>query len=296
MKRFRPTRPSSISLSRLLPNIVTLLALCAGLTAIRFALQERWEMAVAAILVAAVLDGMDGGVARLLRTSSQFGAELDSLSDVIAFGVAPAMVIFLWSTQILGNIGWFPPLTLTVCCALRLARFNSRLDNPNQSSWMRLFFVGIPAPMGGALALLPVIITLAIPEANKLFNHPAMVSCWTLVVAFLMVSTWPTFSSKGRRVPQPALVPLLLGVGLVIAFFIALPWYTLLGLELFYLGTLPVSAYHATRLRRRDAHAKQEETLDQTQTQEQQRIPDPATLTKSQEINGKGTGPYSGSG
>lgn len=245
----------SLSVNLLVPNIVTTLALCSGLTAIRFALQERWELAVIAILVAAVLDGLDGRVARLLRASSSFGAQFDSLSDVIAFGVAPAVVIYLWSTQGLGNVGWVPSLALAVCCALRLARFNSQLEISDRPAWTKLFFTGIPAPAGGALALLPMVATFAVPASAPLVAHPVAVALWCIAIAYLMVSTIPTFAMKGGRIPTRALLPLLMGVGLVAALLLTAPWLTLLGLAVVYLALIPVSARKAGSLRRREPPA-----------------------------------------
>jgi len=250
IRRFRRRR--SLSVNLLLPNIVTTLALCAGLTAIRFAIQERWELAVIAILVAAVLDGLDGRVARLLRASSSFGAQLDSLSDVIAFGVAPAVVIYLWCTQSLGNVGWIPSLALAVCCALRLARFNSQLEIPDRPAWTKLFFTGVPAPAGGALALMPMIASFAVPSAAVVMANPVLVAIWTMAMAYLMVSSIPTFSMKGGRIPQRALVPLLLGVGLVAALLLTAPWFTLLAMVAIYLGLIPMSLRKAHAMRSRE--------------------------------------------
>ncbi len=150
---FRPKREriKGQSFNRMIPNILTMLALCAGLTALKFGLEEKWEAAVISIVVAAVLDALDGRVARLLRGTSKFGAELDSLSDFIAFGVAPALLLFLWTMKEAGPIGWVPVLLFSVCCALRLARFNTNMDGPEPPSWARNYFIGVPAPAGGGL-------------------------------------------------------------------------------------------------------------------------------------------------
>ena len=146
--RRRNRRLRELPVNSLIPNILTVLALCAGMSAIRFAMQDKWELAVAAIIVAGILDGLDGRMARLLKGATKFGAELDSLSDFIAFGVAPALVISLWSTEVLGGIGWIAGLAYSTCCALRLARFNTALDDPDRPAWASYFFTGMAAPAG----------------------------------------------------------------------------------------------------------------------------------------------------
>ncbi|MBT3535221.1 MAG: phosphatidylcholine/phosphatidylserine synthase, partial [Rhodospirillaceae bacterium] len=156
--RRRNRRLRELPVNSLIPNILTVLALCAGMSAIRFAMQDKWELAVAAIIVAGILDGLDGRMARLLKGATKFGAELDSLSDFIAFGVAPALVIYLWSTEVLGGIGWIAGLAYSTCCALRLARFNTALDDPDRPAWASYFFTGMAAPAGACMVLLPMAI------------------------------------------------------------------------------------------------------------------------------------------
>jgi len=156
MQRSPMTRLRDQSFNRLIPNILTLLGLCAGMTAIRLALVERWELAVAAIAVAAVLDALDGRIARLLDTSSKFGAELDSLADVVGFGVVPGLLLYIWTMHDAGGIGWAVTLLFAVCCSLRLARFNTKLDNADLPAWTGRFFVGVPAPAAAGLALTPM--------------------------------------------------------------------------------------------------------------------------------------------
>ena len=163
----RNRRLRDLPVNSLIPNILTVLALCAGMSAIRFAMQEKWELAVAAIIVAGILDGLDGRMARLLKGATKFGAELDSLSDFIAFGVAPALVIYLWSTEVLGGIGWIAGLAYSTCCALRLARFNTALDNPDQPAWTSYFFTGMAAPAGACIALLPIAVSFQIGDRDR---------------------------------------------------------------------------------------------------------------------------------
>jgi CDP-diacylglycerol--serine O-phosphatidyltransferase len=223
----------------LIPNILTVLALCAGMSAIRFALLERWEAAVAAIAVAAVLDGLDGRMARLLKGATKFGAELDSLSDFIAFGVAPGILIFLWSTQELQGLGWIASLAYSTCCALRLARFNTALDDPDRPAWAGLFFTGVAAPAGAALAVLPMMLSFqfeAIP-----INAPPIVALWLLFVGFLMVSQVPTFSFKRVRVRRELVLPTLLVVGLMAAVMVSYPWFVLSAITIAYLTSIPFS-------------------------------------------------------
>ncbi|MGQ9368608.1 CDP-alcohol phosphatidyltransferase family protein [Azospirillum sp. ST 5-10] len=260
-RRRRPRRPhprlKGLSLNHLLPNVLTVLALCAGLTGIRFAMQERWEPAVIAIMIAAVLDALDGRIARLLNGQSKFGAELDSLADVISFGVAPALTIYLWALDGAGSLGWIATLAFPVCAALRLARFNSRLGAPDLPPFAFNYFTGIPAPAGAGLALLPLIAGFATdPEVT---GHPVLVVPWMLGMGGLMISTIPTFSLKGLRVPQRLVVPALVGVGLLAAFLVSQPWWTLTALGLAYLATLPFSVAQFRKLQRAAALMKESE-------------------------------------
>jgi CDP-diacylglycerol--serine O-phosphatidyltransferase len=236
------------SINRLIPNMLTVLALCAGLTSIRFALDQRWEMAVFAIVIAAVLDGLDGRIARLLDSTSKFGAELDSLSDFVSFGVAPAILLYYWTLQGAGGAGWVISLLFGVCVALRLARFNTRIDNADLPAWTSRFFVGVPAPAGAGLSLMPIAATLEFGPGFA--NSPIFVGITTVAVAALMVSRLPTFSMKRVRVPHHLVVPTLLGVGLLAAVLVTNPWLTLLGLAIVYLSTIPVSILSYRRLER----------------------------------------------
>ena len=183
-RRFRrKQRPTAQTFNRLIPNIVTVGALCAGLTGVRFAITEKWEFAMVAILVAAVLDALDGTIARFLKAASNFGAELDSLSDVVAFGVAPGLIIYFWSLSTVGGFGWAAALFFAVCCALRLARFNSTLET--RPAYAYSFFIGVPAPAGALLALLPLVVSQEFGQG--FYGHPAVTGPWIVVVALLMV-------------------------------------------------------------------------------------------------------------
>lgn len=250
---FRPRRPRipSLSINTLIPNILTLLALCAGLTSIRFGLHAKWEQAVIAIMLAAILDGLDGRVARLLQGTSKFGAELDSLSDFVCFGVAPAMLLYLWTMQGAGGFGWAMVLLYTVCCALRLARFNTMLGNPDPPAYAYNFFTGVPAPAAAGLVLLPMVASFEVK--GGFFSSPSLVSLFLMGVSFLMVSTVPTYSFKKVRVPHRWVLPMLLVVGVLTAFLVTEPWLTLAVLGCIYLGMIPFSVRGFRRLREQAA-------------------------------------------
>ncbi|MCA1907209.1 MAG: CDP-diacylglycerol--serine O-phosphatidyltransferase [Magnetospirillum sp.] len=264
----RPPKLPGLSINTLIPNILTVLALCAGLTSIRFALHGKWEHAVVSIVLAAILDGLDGRVARLLQGTSKFGAELDSLSDFVSFGVAPAMMLYFWTMQGAGGFGWALVLLFTVCCALRLARFNTMLGNADLPPYAYNFFTGIPAPAAAGIVLLPMVASFEFGEA--FFARPAVVSVFLLGVAFLMVSTIPTFSFKKVRIPNAWVLPVLLVVGLLAAFLVTEPWLTLVVLGFVYLGMIPFSIRAFRRLKRQaesvttapvDGHSDENATL-----------------------------------
>jgi CDP-diacylglycerol--serine O-phosphatidyltransferase len=240
----RRHRLRDYSINRLIPNMLTVFALCAGLTGIRFALLERWEHAVIAILIAAVFDALDGRIARLLDSSSKFGAELDSLSDFVSFGVAPAMIMFLWSTHEVKGIGWALTLAFSACMALRLARFNTKLDNADLPAWTSRFFTGVPAPAGAGLVLMPLIAWLEFEIA--FLRAPAFVGIFLVVVAGLLVSRLPTFSFKRVRVTQAWVLPTMTVVVVYASLLVSVPWATLFFTLLIYLCTLPV-AYRTHR-------------------------------------------------
>ena len=246
MLRRRAPRLKGLSINHLLPNLLTVLALCCGLTAVRFALLEQWQAAVAAIMVAGVLDGLDGRVARLLGGGSKFGAELDSLADFLSFGAAPAVVVYTWAAHDLGSFGWTCSLFLAVCAALRLARFNTALDDPDKPAFAYNYFVGVPAPAGGGLALLPMMIAFEWPDGP--FRSAALTSAWMVVIGLLMVSKFPTYSFKKAKIPHAWVLPTLVGAGLFTAALFNAPWLTLTALGLLYLGMFPFSYRSFRRL------------------------------------------------
>jgi len=247
-RRFR-----AIPVRILVPNLITLLALCAGLTAIRLAFENRLEWALAAIVFAAALDGIDGRIARLIKGQSRFGAELDSLADFVNFGCAPGLIIYLWSLHELGNVGWIAAMVFAICGALRLARFNVMGDDPNRPLWAANFFTGVPAPAGAIIAMLPIYVTLlGGPRAA-----PVVTLLYTLAIAFLMVSQLPVFSGKrvGKRVEPEMVLPLFVVVVLFFALLIAYPWWVLSIGTVVYLACLPLGWFTHQDYRRKDAAA-----------------------------------------
>ncbi|MFA5040473.1 MAG: CDP-diacylglycerol--serine O-phosphatidyltransferase [Bdellovibrionales bacterium] len=230
-----------LPLTRLLPNTLTLFSLCSGLTGIRFALQERWEYAVYAIMIAAAFDVLDGRVARMLNIASKFGAELDSLSDAISFGVAPGFIMYEWTLKNAGSIGWFAVLIFAVCCALRLARFNTMLEDHSLPQWTKRYFTGVPAPAGAALGLLPLVFFLEFGVGTQI--PPAAWALWMFLIGGLMVSRLPTFALKGWRIERLWVAPLFVGV---VAFGAGLITNTLLTYSItgaLYMIFLPFSWY-----------------------------------------------------
>ncbi|HVT50248.1 MAG TPA: phosphatidylcholine/phosphatidylserine synthase [Dongiaceae bacterium] len=234
------------SINRLIPNMLTLFALCAGLTSIRFALDQRWEHAVLAILAAAIFDALDGRIARLLDASSKFGAELDSLSDFVSFGVGPSVVLFLWTMQDVKSIGWALTLLFSAGLALRLARFNTKLDNADLPAWHSRFFTGVPAPAAAGLVLMPLIAWLEF--RLDFLRSPLLVGPVMLAVAGLAVSRIPTFSFKRLKITQALVLPTMIAVAVVIALALAEPWATLLLVLGAYLCCMPLSISTHRRL------------------------------------------------
>ena len=231
--------------ARLLPNALTILALCAGLTAIRDAIAGRWQNAVIAVLVAAVLDGLDGRIARLLKAQSRFGAELDSLADIASFGIAPALIIYLSALSGLGPFGWAAALIYAVCSALRLARFNATLDTPGPT-WSKRFSVGVPAPAAACLALTPLVAGFEMDLTGPVTGP--LVALWLVTVAGLMISQIPTLSSKSIRLAPRMFAPALLAISVVGAVFASAPWWTFLMLSVMYLGFIPVTIAWSRRM------------------------------------------------
>lgn len=251
MKAAGRQRLRGLHINRMIPNILTLLAVCAGLSAIRFALVDRFDLSALAVLVAAVLDGLDGRIARILKGSSKFGAELDSLSDFVSFGVAPALTLYLWAMQDAGRLAWFLVLFYSICAALRLARFNTALEDPNPPAWTRNYFTGVPSPAAAGLVLLPLVLAHLFGDA--LFRHPEVVGVFLVGVGILMVSSIPTFSGKKFRIHPRWVLPLMLFIGLGAASLVSVPWWTMAVLLVGYLVTIPFSVRSYRALQKRDS-------------------------------------------
>jgi len=237
----------AISIRTILPSVVTLFAFMAGLTSVKFGLAGKWELAVAAVIAAGVFDGLDGTVARLLKSTSRFGAELDSLSDVVAFGVAPAILLYLFILKDLDRLGWAVALIYASAMALRLARFNARLDDDSQAKKTSSFLTGIPAPMGAGLLLAPLMLEFAYSE-KVLAGYALPVAAYALLIALLMVSTLPTLSLKALRVPREWFIPALLVIAAVFTGLFARPWVVLLVIGAVYLAGMPFT-YSAKKKR-----------------------------------------------
>lgn len=235
----------TLPLLHLLPNLITLIGLCAGLSSIRYVLDGRYELAAALIILAAVIDGMDGLVARKLNAASHFGAELDSLSDFVCFGVAPAVFVFHFALQGMPGLGWLLALVFALSACLRLARFNVNRDAPPPPG--RAYFVGVPAPAGAMLGLLPVFLHLA--ALVDLRDWPLLVGLYLACIGLLMISRLPTISPKGLKVPRNRVIWLLVGVAVIAGAGVTRPWSVLVIGDLAYLALLAHAAYlHRRRL------------------------------------------------
>jgi CDP-diacylglycerol--serine O-phosphatidyltransferase len=241
-RRFR-----AIPVRMLVPNVITLLALCAGLTAIRLAVEDRLDLALYAIVFAALLDAVDGRIARMIKGTSRFGAELDSLADFVNFGVAPALILYFWELKELKSAGWIAAIVFATCAGLRLARFNVAIEDPNRPAWAANFFVGVPAPAGAITVLLPIYLVflgVTIPSV--------LTFLYTLAIAILMVSRLPVYSGKklGTRVPPEMVLPVFVVVVLFFALLISYPWIVLTAGTLAYLTCLPLGWLSYRRLER----------------------------------------------
>lgn len=243
--------PGGLTLRALIPNAITASALGFGLTGIRFAITGEFEKAVLAIILAGILDGIDGRVARLLKAQSRFGAELDSLADNVSFGVAPALILFLWSLKDLPRLGWFASLAFAICCALRLARFNSQIDSADQPRKSAGFLTGVPAPVGAGLAMLPIYLWIVTERAE--FRQPVVVGLWLAAMAFLMISSIATVSWTSLRPRRSIRLELLVIMGMIGAALLQEPWWTLIGICMLYLATLPYGIWSYARVKRRRA-------------------------------------------
>ena len=246
-----PRRFRGVPLRLLIPNLITLLALCLGLTAIRFALEDQISLAVMAIAVAAVLDGLDGRIARALKGTSRFGAELDSLADFVDFGVAPALVLYVFTLSQMRSLGWFAALIFAIACALRLARFNVMIEDPNRPAWQSYFFVGMPAPAGAITGLLPVYLHLSLLHAPR---SPALAPfeiAYVLGIAWLMASRVPHFSGKSiGRVPRDYVAVVLFALAAGILLLANFPMEMLAAMTLVYLAAIPFSIRRFEHMRR----------------------------------------------
>ncbi len=249
--------PSGLPLRAVLPNAITALALCLGLTAVRFAVAGEWDKAIAMVVTAGVLDGFDGRIARLLKAQSRFGAELDSLADNISFGTVPALILFLFVTggqslsKTVTNGLWIAALALAICCALRLARFNSRIDAVWQPHKSAGFNTGVPAPAGAGLSFLPIYLWLV--TGNDLFRSWQLVMPWTLFVALLMISALPTYSWASMRIRRSTRLFVLVLVALLGASLAIEPWITLAAISIIYLATIPLGLISYAKVRQRRA-------------------------------------------
>lgn len=243
--------PGGLTLRAMVPNAITAAALCAGLTGIRFAIADEWEKAVLAIVIAGMLDGIDGRIARLLKAQSRFGAELDSLADNVSFGVAPALMLYLWSLESLPRLGWFAALAFAIACALRLARFNARIDMADEPRKEAGFFTGVPAPAGAGLVFLPLYLWIA--TGNDQFRDPLLVSGWLVVIGFLMISSVATLSWSKLRPRKSLRLEVIALFGLVGAAMLTEPWLTLIGICAVYLASLPLGVVLYARVKRQRA-------------------------------------------
>lgn len=237
-----------LSMRAIVPNAITAAALCAGLTGIRFAIGGDFERSVQAVILAGLLDGIDGRAARLLKAQTRFGAELDSLADSISFGVAPALIVYLWSLHQLPSVGWIAALAFAICCVLRLARFNARLDMLDQPHKQAGFLTGVPAPLGAGLAFLPLYLWIASGVSE--FANPILVSGWMVLCAFLMISSLPTLSWSRLRPPPSLRLGMIALVGLTMAALLTEPWFTLVAITIVYLLLIPVGLVTYAKVRR----------------------------------------------
>ncbi|MDR3326052.1 MAG: CDP-diacylglycerol--serine O-phosphatidyltransferase [Rhodospirillaceae bacterium] len=243
--------PHQLSFNKLIPNILTMLALCSGMTSIRFGLHEKWDFAIISILISGIIDGLDGRIARLLHSTSTFGAQLDSLSDFISFGIAPAILIYFWTMQSAGGLGWTLVLVFSACCALRLARFNTMLGKHELPPWAHNFFIGVPAPAAANLVLLPMVLSFQ-SENNGFFTSTSINAIVLIVVSFLMVSKIPTYSGKNFKIPHDYVLPTLLLVSVLVASLVTDPWTTIATMGIIYAISIPISALSFYKFRKKN--------------------------------------------
>lgn len=250
----RRRRFKAVPVRVVIPNLVTLAALAMGLTAIRFAVEGKFEIAVVAVIVAAVLDGLDGRIARAIRGTSRFGAELDSLADFVDFGVAPALILYFSNLQQIKSFGWFAALVFAIAAALRLARFNTMLDDPDKPAWHAQFFVGMPAPAGAIIGLLPLYVHLSAPITSGFQMPVATEIGYVILVAFLMASRIPHFSGKKiGRIPREYFMVVLFGIAAILLLLATFPMEMMIVLSLCYMATIPLAIRQYRRFERADA-------------------------------------------
>lgn len=246
-----PPDSGGLSLRAMLPNAITAAALCAGLTGIRFAIEGQWAFAILAVALAGVLDGVDGRIARLLNAQSRFGAELDSLADCVSFGVAPALILYMWALQDMERFGWFAALAFAICCTLRLARFNAQIDLEDQPHKSAGFLTGVPAPVGAGLAFTPFYLWMA--TGAEIFRDPIILSIWVAVVAVLVISNMATLSWTAIRPRRDIRLWLIALVGLAFAALMLEPWWALSALSIVYLALMPYALFKYGKVKRRRA-------------------------------------------
>jgi CDP-diacylglycerol--serine O-phosphatidyltransferase len=232
----------------ILPNMLTLIGVCIGLTSIRFALDGKFEFAIIAILFAALFDGLDGRIARLIKGTSKVGKELDSLTDMISFGVAPAFIMFFWKLNSLGKFGWLLCLVYVICVALRLARFN--INSSQETSWRDNFFEGVPSPAGGILVLIPLIFSLSEIEIIKI-NYNFIVPIFFIITSLLLISKFPTYSFKKIVIPRKTTIFVLFGIVLFFGLLLIYTFKVLAVASLIYLLLIPISYFHFEKIKKK---------------------------------------------
>ena len=246
--------PEKRSARVILPNMLTLIGVCIGLTSIRFALDGRYEFAIIAIIIAAVIDGLDGRIARLIKGTSKVGKELDSLTDMISFGVAPAFIMYFWKLNELGRFGWLVCLIYVICVALRLARFN--VNTGGEPSWRDNFFEGVPSPAGGILVLTPLIFSISSIELFKI-DYAVVVPIFFIVTSFLLISKFPSYSFKKIVIQRKATIFLLFSIVLFFGLLLIYPFNVISISAIIYLTLLPISFYHYQKLKKENEDASQ---------------------------------------
>lgn len=250
-----PGQPRALTLRAMLPNAITAAALCSGLTGIMFAVEGRWPLAIGAVILAGVLDGIDGRIARLLNAQSRFGAELDSLADSLSFGMAPALILYMWSLQAFDPFGWFAALAFAICCALRLARFNAQIDVDEQPHKSAGFLTGVPAPVGAGLAFAPFYLWQETGEA--IFRDPLLLTLWVALIAVLMISNMATLSWTAIRPRRNIRLGVIVFVALTFAALLLEPWWTLAAICAGYLLLMPYALIKYGKIKRRRAREAQ---------------------------------------